>query len=549
MGSRSGSQIKNLISRSSNLPDRRNYGQWCVIAHHDQRRWWCRCSCGYEAAVSKSHLRGGLSTKCKQCQTQSVASFLRHKDFPKLAREVHGDRYDYSKVVYHNNRKLVIIVCPHHGQFTQTPKNHLKGHGCPRCGSSLLSLNDFITQSQKKHDNRYGYDLVNYTTGDVPVSIICPVHGPYSQVPYDHMRGAGCKACVLDTRRLTTIDFVTRAAERHNGRYDYSKTVYCSSSLDPVCVICRQHGEFWQRPDAHLYAGHGCPQCPTVISTPHQTLIDLVPDGTRIELNNRTAMAPLEIDVWFPDHSFGCEVHGAYWHGVRTGLNDEERRRLRRKHVRKAQAAQECNILLYQFWEYEIVNKPWLVRSMIRHAIGKSEQIPARKCKMDSNVAEIKSFFDVSHMAGHRPASVNYALRYDGGIVCAISFMRHPQHEWEIARFACAPGKAVVGGFSRLLTAFIREHKPQQIMTFADRRFSVGNVYAVNGFELVRSTKPNYCYYKGGIILSRQQCQKHKLARLLGDGFNPNQTESENMLAAKYTQLFDAGHLKFVWVS
>lgn len=86
-------------------------------------------------------------------------------------------------------------------------------------------------------------------------------------------------------------------------------------------------------------------------------------------------------------------------------------------------------------------------------------------------------------------------------------------------------------------------------MTFADRRISKARTYLQNGFQLLCTTKPNYFYVKNNVILSRQQCQKHKLHKLLNNDFDRNQTEANNMLAAGFMQLFDAGHYKLLWIA
>ena len=84
-------------------------------------------------------------------------------------------------------------------------------------------------------------------------------------------------------------------------------------------------------------------------------------------------------------------------------------------------------------------------------------------------------------------------------------------------------------------------------MTFADRRFSTGNVYTKYGFRLIEITRPNYFYILRKHILSRQQCQKHKLSKLLCEHFDPTQTETVNMLNRGFSKVYDAGHLKLLW--
>lgn len=58
---------------------------------------------------------------------------LTQDEFVQKAKQVHGDKYDYSESVFVNTRTKIAIVCPKHGVFTQTASSHLMGHGCPRC--------------------------------------------------------------------------------------------------------------------------------------------------------------------------------------------------------------------------------------------------------------------------------------------------------------------------------------------------------------------------------------------------------------------------------
>ena len=95
------------------------------------------------------------------------------------------------------------------------------------------------------------------------VCIICPEHGEFWQIPATHLKGIGCPKCgrltAATSHRLTTDEFIQRAREIHGNKYDYSKTEY-KSMKEPVCIICPEHGEFWQLAHSHL-TNHGCPKC------------------------------------------------------------------------------------------------------------------------------------------------------------------------------------------------------------------------------------------------------------------------------------------------
>ncbi len=113
-----------------------------------------------------------------------------------LAKSIHYDRFDYSKVNYINSTKKVEIICKEHGSFFISPANHLLGQSCSICsGVKKKSLEDFISISNLAHDSIYSYDKVEYKNNRKKVIITCKEHGDFEQIPKDHMRGSGCKLC------------------------------------------------------------------------------------------------------------------------------------------------------------------------------------------------------------------------------------------------------------------------------------------------------------------------------------------------------------------
>ena len=116
------------------------------------------------------------------------------QDFIKESISVHGDKYDYSKVVYTTNKNKVCIICPEHGEFWQAPIKHLKGQGCPKCiKNSKKDAEWFFTNAVKIHGNKYDYSKVQFANVNTKVCIICPEHGEFWQRPNDHIsKKAGC---------------------------------------------------------------------------------------------------------------------------------------------------------------------------------------------------------------------------------------------------------------------------------------------------------------------------------------------------------------------
>lgn len=194
---------------------------------------------------------------------------LTTKEWIDKVQTIHDGKYNYDKVKYINAKTKVIITCPIHGDFEQTPDKHQQGRGCPKCAikykANFLKSNtqEFIQKAIKIHGSRYDYSKVNYVKASEKVEIICPIHGSFYQRPNDHLSGYGCIKCANDKmhyERVKNIDtFIEESNIIHNNKYDYSKINYYNAHTK-VCIICPKHGEFWQTPASHL-KGSGCPIC------------------------------------------------------------------------------------------------------------------------------------------------------------------------------------------------------------------------------------------------------------------------------------------------
>ncbi len=211
------------------------------------------------------HLNGGGCKKCAAIE-QAKRQTLTTDDFIKKAKEIHGNTYDYSLVDYKNNSTKIKIICPKHGEFIQVPSNHLLKHGCDKCAreylikSKTLTVGDFTKKAKEIHGNAYDYSLVDYKNNSTKIKIICPKHGIFEQNPNNHISAKnGCSKC-SGKFKPTINSLIIRAKEIHGDKYDYSLVDYKNNSTK-IKIICLEHGEFTQTPDAHLNQKQGCPHC------------------------------------------------------------------------------------------------------------------------------------------------------------------------------------------------------------------------------------------------------------------------------------------------
>lgn len=187
-------------------------------------------------------------------------------EFIAQAKEVWGDKFDYSKTVYDGANKKVIITCPVHGDFSTKPLDFLHGHGCPACGGvKRLDTETFIRRGNEKHgEGRYDYSMVDYKNLSTKVPIICHEkdtngveHGIFYQTPRGHLQGDGCPKCYRSFKK-TVEQFESEASKVHNGKYIYHGDYDGNKKL--IRVTCPIHGDFYQAPLYHLQ-GRGCPKC------------------------------------------------------------------------------------------------------------------------------------------------------------------------------------------------------------------------------------------------------------------------------------------------
>jgi very-short-patch-repair endonuclease len=187
------------------------------------------------------------------------------KEFIRKAIKLHGDKYDYSKVEYVNSNTKVIIICRQHCEFIQSPSKHLQKQGCSSCGGhEKRNTEDFIIKSKEMHGDKYDYSKVKYINSQTNVIITCKTHGDFEQKANSHIRGMGCRFCgrkkIIKQMRSNTEEFVENAIKIHGDKYDYSKVNY-KTAIEKVIIVCKEHGEFEQTPSDHLNNKYGCPTC------------------------------------------------------------------------------------------------------------------------------------------------------------------------------------------------------------------------------------------------------------------------------------------------
>ena len=253
------------------------------IMSYDTSKTNQECNCDECVSVENAELKNQM-VEYPKLSDEEIEQIIKErysdkdektKTFIRKALRKHGDRYDYSNVVYIKAKEYVEIICKVEGHkpFLITPNNHLSNRGCPICryikssNKQKLTLEEFIEKANKVHGKgRYDYSKTHYINMNTHVIIICHNHDvPYEfpQKPSNHLSGKGCPLCGMNELKLTLDKFIEKANKTHGkGRYDYSKVNYINNYTE-VIIICPNHDvpyEFKQTPNSHMN-GRGCNLC------------------------------------------------------------------------------------------------------------------------------------------------------------------------------------------------------------------------------------------------------------------------------------------------
>lgn len=272
--------------------------------------------------------------------------------------------------------------------------------------------------------------------------------------------------------------------------------------------------------------------------------------GIKYTTNDRSIIAPAEVDIYLPDYKIAIECNGIYWHS--SEYKD------RNYHYNKWLACKKAGIQLLTIWEDWVANKPQIVESVLLSKLGiYQNKIGARQCdivEVDSKIA--RQFLDNNHIQGFVNASIYIGLVYGNALVGLMTFGKKRgasgrkgivEGEWELSRFCTVRSMQIVGGAQRLLTYFIRQYQPKRIISFSCNDISNGNLYIKLGFAEERT---NQAYWYIDKKMHRYHRSAFTKARIVAKGWKESRdkswTEADVMAEHGYYRLDDCGQIKWV---
>ena len=255
-----------------------------------------------------------------------------------------------------------------------------------------------------------------------------------------------------------------------------------------------------------------------------------------------------ELDIYLPELKLAFEFNGIYWHNEIKVSNDY--------HLNKTELCEKNGIKLIHIYEDDWLYKQNIIKSRILNLLGKSNKIMARKCEIKELTDNklVREFLKINHLQGFVGSQVKIGLFHDGELVSLMTFgsqrkamgQKSIEDSYEMLRFCNKLNTNVIGGASKLFKYFIKNYNPVEVISYADRSWSTGDLYEKLGFKFVHKTKQNYYYVIDGIRKHRFEFRKDVLVK---NGADPNKTEHEIMLEKGIFRVYDSGNLKFIWPS
>lgn len=324
-----------------------------------------------------------------------------------------------------------------------------------------------------------------------------------------------------------------------------------AGSSKKVWWLCQNNHEW----EAGIYSrtklkGNNCPQCwaTAFVSKAEQELCDfirsLLPEGITVLQSDRKLLKGREVDIYIPDKKFAIEFNGLFWHTETAGKNPAY-------HHDKWLKAKQAGVQLVQVWEDDYRRNPELVKRMLAHKLGVSQErtVYARKTVVDElEKKEAEAFLNENHVQGYASGSHYAGLKDTSGVVVSVLVLKKESNVYgdglNIIRYATSCN--VVGGFTKLLAYAEHSYSPEFFVTFADHCVSDGGLYENNGFVVDKILPPDYMYVVGG---ERKHKFGYRIKRFKDDPdllFEEGLTEKQLAELNGLERIWDAGKTRFV---
>jgi len=312
------------------------------------------------------------------------------------------------------------------------------------------------------------------------------------------------------------------------------------------CIKCNHtFSQLWN----NIQQGYLCPKCyprNAGYSIPEKELTDYIKSIIHNEVieNSRQIIPPKELDIYIPSKQIAIEFNRLYYHSeIGPSFNDPK------YHLNKTNNCLNKGIRLIHIYEDEWILKKDIVKSRLNQILGvsKAERIHARKCIIREIHSHDKNEFLLKyHIQGKDLSTIKLGAFFEDELISVMTFSKgnrakgskYQEGVWELNRFCSNPKYHIPGIASRLLSYFKKNIQWKEIFSYADRRWSVGDLYIQLGFKEMEGIRLNYWYIKNGKRIHRWELRKR-----------PDEpkdiTEKTLRMSEGYIPIWDCGNLKY----
>lgn len=537
-----------------------------LIALNSNHKFWWLGECGHEWQRAASDMNR-KTTACPYCSGKSVLEGFNDlaTTHPQIAAQWHPEKNNVLRpevIMSGSHSKAWWLGECGHSWEAKIENRTRSGHGCPYCAGQkvLQGFNDLTTTHPEIasvwHPTKNESAPTQFTAGShqkVWWLGSCG-HEWDMQIQNHALQKQGCPYCANRKVLPGFNDIKTTAPKlsvdlHHTLNADTDTSALMKSSGKKVWWQCpKDESHVWYMRVNDRYSNkQNCPVCAAAnyVSRAEEDLSSFLSTFVTVEKSHRKIIHPYEIDIYIPSKQIGIEFNGLYWHSELKG-------KTRAYHHSKWLAAKKAGIQLIQIWEDDWNRNPELVKRMLSHKLGVSQEktVYARKTQVDNiTLQEMRAFLEANHIQGHSNGSYYLGLRdkENNEIVAVLVLKKEPGTDGRtlnIIRYATSVN--VVGGFTKLLTHAERTYTPEKFITFADHTVSDGGLYEKNGFIAEKELDPDYMYVVKG---ERKHKFGYRLKRFRNDPelkFEEGLTERELAELNKIPRIWDAGKTRYV---
>jgi Zn ribbon nucleic-acid-binding protein len=455
--------------------------------------------------------------------------------------------------------------------YNSKPYNFLAGRRCPKCSKikssekHKIGIEEIKRRVEKILGDDYEVLLKQpYIDNNTKIKVYHTKCGKlFEATPTNLLKGRGCSHC-NKSEKYTTEKYQELLGDNYTVLSEYK------TNKDPITVRHNKCGYEWTARALdilHPWCKNDktierCPKCNKTLGKSYgeKEVYKYLKEDLGIKNiieNDRTILDGKELDIYLPDYNLAIEYDGLYWHS--ENFVDKK------YHINKTNECKKKGIQLIHLMEDEWTNKQELVKEKLKYMTHHStKSVYARKCYIEEISASDKNeFLEENHIQGKDSAQIKLGLWYEEGneaiLVAVMTFCKprlslgqknnKTKFDYELSRYATQNGFNVVGGFSKLFKYFERNYEWKNIITYADLRWSVGNLYLKNGFVLDHISEPSYSYINKSNIkrFNRFKFRKQELQKQFPNIYSNNKTEFQIMKEAGYLKIYDCGNMVFYY--